>query len=422
MFHVPVNKNANSQAAPGAGNRLLLAAIILTALNLRTAVTGFSVLTEAAGKELVFGPVVAGAIGTVVTACFAAAAFLAPRFSRRFGLERTAALALVITTSGIALRALAWSPWVVIAGSVVAFAGVGTSNVILIPIVKEHFPDRIKQVALLYMVMLQVGQLAAPLVAVPLADAAGWRSAAGVWAAMTVPAAALWFAVVRRPTRSVSVVPPIDPANSTVSPFPLRRSPFVWGLTGLMAMTTLHTYTLVTWFPTMLKDAGLSTANSAVLLSWFAGLGLVGAFAVPALMGTLRGPFPIVVSCAALMATGYIGMMVAPAAGAIVWATAFGLGVSTFPLCLTLIGERAKDTQTAGQLSSIVQGIGYGAGCLGPIALGLLKDSTNSWHWAYIVLMTSLVVTLTAGWAASRPVRAWTDRTTPVKNPGKVGA
>ena len=109
------------------------------------------------------------------------AAFAAPPLARRLGLERTAALAVTATTGGILLRAVAWSPTVLIVATVIAFAGVGASNVILIPIVKQHFPERLHTVSTMYMVLLQVGQLAAPLLALPLAHAYGWRIAAGAW-------------------------------------------------------------------------------------------------------------------------------------------------------------------------------------------------------------------------------------------------
>lgn len=383
--------------APARLSRGILLAVALTALNLRTAVTGFSVLTGDAGDELRFGPVVAGAIGTIVTACFAVAAFAAPPVARRFGLERTAAVAVTATTAGILLRAVAWSPAVLIVATVIAFAGVGACNVILIPIVKQYFPQRLHAVSTMYMVLLQVGQLAAPLLALPLAHAYGWRTAAGAWAAVTAVAAVLWFVAVPRSGGAGGAVP----GPGRVS----WRTPLVLGLIGLMAMTTLHVYTLVTWFPAMLEDAGLSSAASALLLSWFAGLGLIAAFVVPPLTRRLRNPYPVVVVCVALMGAGYLGMIVAPAAGAFAWATAFGLGVSTFPLCLTLIAVRAQDTQSASRLSGVVQGVGYGIGCVGPLALGAVNQVTGGWDLPYVLLAATLAITLAAGWAACRPVR-----------------
>ncbi|WP_433728463.1 CynX/NimT family MFS transporter [Actinoplanes sp. CA-051413] len=387
--------------APARLARGILLAVALTALNLRTAVTGFSVLTGEAAEDLHFGPLVAGAIGTIVTACFAVAAFAAPPLARRLGLERTAALAVTATTAGILLRAVAWSPAVMIVATVIAFAGVGASNVILIPIVKQHFPERLHAVSTMYMVLLQVGQLAAPLLALPLAHAYGWRTAAGAWAVVTAVAAVLWFVAV--PRSRVRAIP--APAPAPV----FWRTPLVLGLIGLMAMTTLHVYTLVTWFPAMLEDAGLSTTASALLLSWFAGLGLIAAFVVPPLTKRMRNSYPIVVVCVALMGIGYGGMLAAPATGAFVWATAFGLGVSTFPLCLTLIGARAADTQSASRLSGLVQGVGYGIGCVGPLTLGAINQLSGGWNSTYVLLAATLLITLGAGWAACRPVPAPAD-------------
>ena len=375
----------------------VLAAVVLTALNLRTPVTGFSVLLGTAGDALRFGHLVAGAIGTIVTACFAAAAFSAPVLVRRVGLERTAALALTATTVGIVLRALAWSPAVLLGASVVLFAGVGASNVVLIPIVKTHFPTRVRTLSTLYMVLLQVGQLLAPLVALALATVSGWRTASGVWALFTAVAAVLWVRQARRggPDRPAAAQP-----RAGLVPW---RSPLALGLIGLMAMTALHVYTLITWLPTMFTDAGVGETPSAFLLSWFAGLGLVAAFVVPPLAGRLANPYPVVVVCAVLMGVGYAGMATAPASGAFAWATAFGLGVSTFPLCLTLIGLRTTTPAGASALSGLVQGVGYGIGCVGPLALGALDAATGSWRPAYLVLAATLLVTLAAGWWACRP-------------------
>jgi CP family cyanate transporter-like MFS transporter len=153
-----------------------------------------------------------------------------------------------------------------------------------------------------------------------------------------------------------------------------------------------------------LEDAGLSPTKSALLLSWFAGLGLIAAFVVPPLTRRLSNPYAIVVVCVVLMGIGYAGMLAAPAAGAFLWATAFGLGVSTFPLCLTLIGARAANPQSAAWLSGVVQGVGYGIGCVGPLALGAINHASHGWNLPYGLLAATLLITLGAGWAACRPL------------------
>ena len=67
-------------------------AVALTALNLRTAVTGITPLLEIIGDDLGFGLALAGLLGTVPAATFGVFGFFAPVLTRRFGLERTACL------------------------------------------------------------------------------------------------------------------------------------------------------------------------------------------------------------------------------------------------------------------------------------------------------------------------------------------
>ena len=65
---------------------------------------------------------------------------------------------------------------------------------------------------------------------------------------MTALAAILWYVAI---PRSIAGTGP-TPAPSRAS----WRTPLVLGLIGLMAMTTLHVYTLVTWFPVMCTMPG----------------------------------------------------------------------------------------------------------------------------------------------------------------------
>jgi CP family cyanate transporter-like MFS transporter len=397
-----------------ASGLILLLAVCLTALNLRTAVTGFSAVVDIVQESLLFGPTVTGLLGTLITGCFAACAFVAPVLARRFGLEHAVLGAVAITTVGLALRAAAESAGMLIAATVVGFAGVGAANVLLIPIVKEHFPDRVKAVSTLYMLLLQVGQFVAPVVGVKLATAAGWRVSLGLWPALTGIATLLWLVVVLRTSRRAGLAE-AEAESPRVAP-PVRRvtgqrpSTATLGLVGLMAMTALHTYALITWIPSMFADAGLSAVTSATLLSLFSAMGLLAALVVPGLAGHMRNPFPIVVICVALLLAGYLGMLSAPASGAALWAVLLGLGVSTFPLTLTLIGLRSSTAAESASLSGIVQGVGYGIGCIGPLALGALNTATGSWDSSYAVLIASLAVTLIAGWNACRPVTSLGNR------------
>ena len=278
---------------------LPLLAVVLTALNLRTAVTGFTPLLDAIGADLGFGPPLYGVLGTVVTACFAVFGLLAASVARRLGLERTIAIAVALTAAGILLRALSPTTPALVASTVVAFTGVGASNVLVIPLVKKYFSTHLKTVSSLYIALLQIGQFVAPLVALPVALSVGWRWAIGMWALPTAVAAVLWVVLAARPGTT----------GRTTATAPARlvgawRTPLLWSLVLMMGMTGLNVYAVITWLPAILIDAGADPASGGALLALFSVFGLPAAFVVPPLAIRLRNPFVVVAVCTVCMAAG----------------------------------------------------------------------------------------------------------------------
>jgi Cyanate permease len=138
---------------------LALAAIVLTAVNLRTAVTSITPLLAGLGAQFGFGATMTGVFGMLPTAAFALFGVLTPRVIARLGAERTALLAMAVAASGLLLRASADSTALLLLGSVVALAGMGSGNVVIPPLVKRYFPERIGAVSALYLTALQLGTM-----------------------------------------------------------------------------------------------------------------------------------------------------------------------------------------------------------------------------------------------------------------------
>lgn len=387
-------------------------AITLTAVNLRTAVTGFTPLLEIIGSDLGFGVALAGLLGTVPAATFGVFGFLAPVVTRQFGLERTAAAALGLTALSLVLRAFSPTPTVLVLSTVLALAGIGAANVVLVPLVKTWFPDRVALWTSFYLLLMQTGQFVSPLVAVPLSEAGTWRLSVGVWAAPIGVAALVWLVVVlrlpagARTPRATTPTPPAGTAHPSAALRPtlqIGRSATVWGLVVLFGMMSLSNYGIITWVPAVLTDAGGSAALGGSMIGLYSAWGVLAALVVPHLALRMTNPFIIVVTCAMVLVAGYVGLLLAPLDGTVVWICALGIGVSTFPLCMALINRRTRTAQTASSVSGYVQGIGYGLACFGPISLGLLRQSTGSWAVPLIVLAATAVPGVIAGWFACRP-------------------
>jgi CP family cyanate transporter-like MFS transporter len=375
-------------------------AVALTALNLRTAVTGFTPLLEIIGDDLGFGLALAGLLGTVPAATFGVFGFFAPVVTRRFGLERTATAALGLSALAIVLRAFSPTPAVLVASTVLALAGIGAANVVIVPLVKVWFSGRIALWTSAYLLLMQTGQFVAPLLAVPVAEAASWRWSVGIWAVPAAVAAAVWLVLaVRLPADHHAPAPAATP---TARPR-IARSSTVWGLLGLFAMMSLSNYSIITWVPAVLTDAGASASFGGSMVGLYSVWGVLAALVVPHVATRMTNPFVVVVACSVVLVAGYLGLAVAPLDGTVLWICALGIGVSTFPLCMTLINHRTRSPQVASTVSGFVQGIGYGLAAVGPVGLGLLREATGSWTTPLVVLAATAVPGVVAGWFACRP-------------------
>ncbi|NJC35620.1 CP family cyanate transporter-like MFS transporter [Xanthomonas arboricola] len=393
---------AASPSARLRGRGLVLAAILLSAFNLRTAVTSLTPLLERIADEYAFGAPTMGALGMLPTAAFALTGVATPALLRRYGLLRTALLSMALATLGLVLRPLLPQTTGLFIGSLVALAGMGMGNVVLPPLVKRYFGDRVGGVSTLYITVLQVGTLLPALLAVPVADALGWRSSMVVWVLPALLALVAW-AMVHTNHRRLRATGPAPVTPTPEAEGRVARTALGWSMAVTFGMTSLVTYSMFTWLPTLLREAGASPAFGGTMVALFAALGMVGALTMPALAVRMRNPFPIVLLCAACHLFAFAGLWWAPLAAPILWVTLLGLGPSTFPLALVLVNQRSRTAAGSAALSGFSQGMGYAMSCLGPFLFGWLHAHHGGWTSPFVFLVICILLQLAAAWVACRP-------------------
>lgn len=385
-----------------AGRALALTGIVLVAFNLRTAVASLSPILEHLEAEVPLAPAVVGFLGMLPPLCYAVFGVLTPVVAKRLGLELTLVVALVALTAGLAGRGLAGSAlWLVVASSV-TFAAIGVGNVLLPPLVKRYFPDRIGLVTTIYVTAMSISTFAPPLIAVPMADAAGWRISLGEWAFIAALSLVPWVAMLLHPRRQAPEALPEE-----ADPGQLRhalRSPLAWALTVVFAVSGFNAYAAFAWLPTILHDvAGASPAQASALLSLYAAMGLPAALLVPivaARYGRVR--FLTAIAVAALVA-GYLGLLLLPEWGTWLWVALTGSAQLLFPLSLVLINVRTRTHSGAVALSGFVQSTGYLIVAVGPLVVGLLHEWSGGWTWPLSFLLLSAVPAAIAAGVIARP-------------------
>ncbi|MFV9427173.1 MFS transporter [Rhodococcus aetherivorans] len=382
------------------GRLLVFCAIAMSALVLRLAVTSFSPLAAQISEEIGFSSTVVGVFGMIPTAMFAAFGLATPALGRRWGLERTALIAMLMAGVGMATRALMTDTWSLLLLSGLALGGMGIGNVVIPPLVKRYFSDTLALVSSVYIVGVQLSTIVPAFVAVPLADAFGWRVSLGVWALIGFAAAVPWvWVLLRHRNADAGDVAPVDRnVDGRV-----WRSPVGWGMAGMFGMTSLVTYSMFTWIPDILADAGASAAFGGAMVGLFALLGLVSAFGAPSLCARMTNPFPVVVACASCFLIAFAGLWIAPMSAPILWIVLLGLGPSTFPMALTLINLRSRSHAGSAALSGFTQGVGYTVACLGPLLFGVFHDLTSGWTASFAFMTVAVAVLVTGAYQACKP-------------------
>jgi len=372
---------------------LLVAAIAVFALNLRPAIVAVGPLTDQLRADTGLGSAAVSLLTTLPLLCFGAFSMLAPRLSRRVGLEPALALAAILLIAGCALRLLPPVATLFL-GAGLAGVGIAIGNVLVPVVIKRDFPHRTGPMMALYSAMLNLGASLAAGLSVPLGHAldTDWRQTLALWGVFAALALVLWIPQLMHRAQHVGSGTSGEP-NVRV-----WRSPLAWAVATFMGMQSLLFYALAAWLPTLLQDNGMGEARAGLMVSIVSLCGIGVSLIVPVFAVRAATQTRYVLFCVASFAVGLIGLLVAPVEGAVVWMVALGLGAGTgISLAVTLFVLRSRTSRTAADLSGMAQSVGYTIAAAGPLLVGTLHGVTGGWNLPLFALGALVVVLLLAG-------------------------
>ncbi|HJP73908.1 MAG TPA: MFS transporter [Pseudonocardiaceae bacterium] len=382
---------------PARDQGLLVGALLLAGLSMRTAVTSVGAVLGDIETGLHSNSVVAGLLTTLPAICFAVLGALSPSLAARTGQHRLLVIALGAMTVGLVARAFAGQAWLFLVLSVLGLAGGAVANVVLPSLVKSHFPDRIGRMTAVYTTALAVGTTAGAGVTVPIGTLAGgpdsWRVGIGSWAILSAIALLAWMPTVRH-----------DAARGTgprlLSPRLLIRSPTVWRVTMFFAFQSVQAYIAFGWFERFLTAHGTGDTTAGLMVALLTAMSIPVSMIVPSV--PTRYHRLVMLALTASYAAAYAGLSFAPG-GAWLWMVLAGIGSGMFPFSLVLIGYRSATPATTASLSAFAQGVGYLIAACGPLLFGVLHGATGGWTASLLVLWVALAVAAVGGWLSCTP-------------------
>ncbi|SEE94900.1 CynX/NimT family MFS transporter [Ruania alba] len=393
------------------GNGVLLMAILVAALNLRTPLTALPPVVSEVSVELQLTAATAGLLTGIPVLCFAlttpAAAALLGRISLRSGVL----LALLLVLAGTCLRSVDLGGLAVagaFAGTVLIGLGITTANVAVPMITQRTFPTRVSTVTGIYTAVINTGTMVSTALTAPLAHLIGWRWALASWAVLGVLAVAWWWLAVpteggrrghplpqegSRPARAAGS----GEVRDAVGGRSVLREKYTWALCVMFGMQASSYYGLTAWLPLILADLAevpvSASGAAASLFQGFAVLGSLGA-SVGIRYAGLRPSF-IAIACGWLSLP--LALLVAPGVWMVGVSLAGAAQGANFVLVFTLISRRFASVHRARKASATVQSVGYSLAAVAPTMVGGVHTLTGGWQVPVAIVAGALVIMTVLG-------------------------
>jgi MFS transporter, CP family, cyanate transporter len=396
-----VTTAARPRAAATLGSPLLVAAIVLVALNLRGPIVAVSPVIDAIRADLGVSAAVAGLLTSLPVLAFALASPPASWLIGRIGAERAMLVGLGVLATGAVLRSADGVAGALV-GTALIGAGITVGNIVVPVVIGRDFPHRSGALLGIYTATMNVGSMITLSLTVPIAAGTGWRVALASYLVLTVAAATVWRLATRR--RDGGEALPDDGAAPARAPW---TRPVGWLLLFAFGGQSFGYYGLTAWLPEVLRDLrGLDAASAGIASSLFQILAVVGALVTPlvARRTSLRLAF-IPVAAGFLALPG--GLLLAPALWPLWCSLAGAAQGGGFTVIFSACLAASRDATENRRMAAFVQGGGYLMGALGPWLLGAVHESVAppAWDVPLAVVLGALVVLAVAGAAAVTRVR-----------------
>lgn len=383
-------------------------AVLALALNLRAAASSVGPLLTEIGDGMDVGGPALGFLTSLPGLIFGLLGLFAVRIGKRFGISATLFLSACVLVFGIGLRAWVDNSWLFLVLSIIGLTGIAIANVLMPAWIKIHGKQHTVALMTVYSVcVVAAGAIGAAFTA-PAAQSfaevfspeTGWRAALSLWGVLALIPVALWWVVSKRVGHDY----PKTPTHATATKR-MFRSPAAWAMTAFFALQSTQVYVQFGWLPQIYRDAGVGSNEAGLLLATAAIIGLVGSLIMPTVVDRAQHLWVWPVVFGALSAVGYFGLLLWPAEGRWVWAVALGIGGMAFATSIALIPARSSDHEITARLSGFVQPVGYILAGVGPMLVGVLYSSSQSWTSSLVFLVVLALSMALAGALAARDVQ-----------------
>lgn len=379
-------------------------ASILLGINMRSPIIGFGAVAHLVQVDLSLSTKVIGMIGTIPMIAFALSSFIAPKVSRKFGLENTLIFASALLAVGIFGRVWQKDFGFLLMGTVFLSVAISFGNVLVPAVIKKYTPHKIGLVMGLYSMTLSVMAGVSAGLTMQLVAYKDWQFALGIWGWVSILAVGAWLIVKSLVKNSDNNFDKnLNKHSINLQHLPVWKIPLAWWISGFMGLQSLLYYTLASFLPSLLIDKGLSESQTGLVGMYFQFMAFPSILLLSRWVSAGWNLRFLAMLASVSNVIGVIGFGFLSLQWVWLWAilSGFGCGI-IFTLCLMLFTLKTHDSGQAGELSGMAQSVGYGIAILGPLLTGWLKDLSGGWQLPIMVLVLLMLFKCVCGWFATQ--------------------
>lgn len=379
---------------------LFIAGIVLTAFNLRPAITSLGPLVGLIQEDVGLTHWSAGLLMSLPLIIFSIMSPIVPKMASRLSNERTMVLGLTTLLIGIVIRTIP-TAFFLFTGTILVGLGIAIGNVLLPAVVKEKYPKKFGLMTSVYSTSMGLIASLASGISIPLAQGLhfGWQGAQIVWGIPAIIAIIVWVFLSKNRVGEKNEIKKTQSGENRV-----WSSTLAWQIAIFMGFQSFLFYVTISWLPEILLSHGLSMEAAGWLLSFTQLVGLPTSFIIPVLASRFTSQSWIAFALSFCSILGYIGLWLGTSYPALMISiTLIGIALGgSFPLALSYIGLRARNGSQAAALSGMAQSTGYILAAVGPLFIGYLFDKTHSWTTPLITLIVISFITMIFGTISGR--------------------
>ena len=384
-------------------------ALIFISLILRPPIAQIGPLLQEITTDLALSSAEASFLTAIPVFCFGLGAFFSPWMMRRFGLNQSMFVVLIILTASVAARV--WFGFSsLLLGTVLVGLAIAVANVLLPSFVRNDFGDRASMVTSIYTTLLAISASFTAAVAVLFSQQlGGWNNATMVVLVPAVLAILFWIPRLRAAEPHIQVTALSGQADARA----VYRSPLAWAILGFFGLQSLGFYSLLGWLPTMLISAGMQPVAAGAYLGLATAIGIPSGFALAPLISKLKNLSWLAAAASAVTTSGFSVLAFTLATNSsenavllVIACVLISVGqTATFPVSLSLIATRASSQAQTTVLSAFSQGWGYLLSGFGTFAFGAIAASFSSWTIVALLIVAFSALQIAIGFYAGRDAK-----------------